>query len=90
MSTFFLDKIKIRLYYGHRPAGVNYTHTPPPTLRVRFALPLGYVLLPQRRTFFIRPDYLQKTKLMAVLLVTTGVPPVAHARPHVRNIFLFV
>ena len=49
MSTFFLDKIKIRLYYGHRPAGVNYTYPPPPTLGVRFAPPS-----PSQRVRFVR------------------------------------
>jgi hypothetical protein len=91
-QLFFLTKLKSDCTLGLRPAGVN--HIPRPALGVRFAPPP----FPQRGTFcvapeayvFIRPVYLQKTKLIAVLLVTTGVPRVAHARPHARNIFLFV
>ena len=50
-------------------------------------LPKGYVLsVPQRRTFFIRPVYSQKIKLMAVLHANAGVPPVAHAYPRARHI----
>jgi len=76
VSTFFLDKNEIRLYYGHKSAGVN---------------PIGYLPTPPLtplRILFSHIDNYPATKSRAVLLAYAGVPRWPMRAPAHGNIFV--